>query len=199
MKINRLVIENFKSIERIELIEPNPFTVFVGPNGSGKSNIFEALEFIQLRLRASKDAVLSLFGGVDGISRKQTPDSRFDYTCEFDAPIKILNTSGTIDHTVVHTGGSDMDAFNRTYKEFSNFCHLFIDSKKTVRFPVSDNQRLSLNAQNFEKVLSRVINNKDTREEIFEWLELFIPGFKSVDVAINPFDGKDTLLWYEQS
>ena len=48
MNIKRLVIENFKSIERIELIEPNPFTVFVGPNGSGKSNIFEALEFVNL-------------------------------------------------------------------------------------------------------------------------------------------------------
>ena len=48
MKIKPLVIENFKSIERIELIEPNPFTVFVGPNGSGKSNIFEALEFVNL-------------------------------------------------------------------------------------------------------------------------------------------------------
>ena len=46
MKIKSLVIENFKSIERIELVEPNPFTVFVGPNGSGKSNIFEALEFV---------------------------------------------------------------------------------------------------------------------------------------------------------
>ncbi|WP_227699008.1 AAA family ATPase [Spirosoma radiotolerans] len=45
MNIKRLVIENFKSIERIELIELSPFTVFVGPNGSGKSTIFEALKY----------------------------------------------------------------------------------------------------------------------------------------------------------
>ena len=62
MKIKRLIIENFKSIERIELNEPNPFTVFVGPNGSGKSNIFEALEFVNIQDQLGK-ITSSLFGG----------------------------------------------------------------------------------------------------------------------------------------
>ncbi|WP_461101514.1 AAA family ATPase [Spirosoma koreense] len=74
MKINRLVIENFKSIERIELIEPNPFTVFVGPNGSGKSNIFEALEFFTLEKRGYE--ARSLFGGPDEFSRRQRQRDR---------------------------------------------------------------------------------------------------------------------------
>jgi recombinational DNA repair ATPase RecF len=71
MKINRLVIENFKSIERIELVEPNPFTVFVGPNGSGKSNIFEALEFFNLSAKTNRGTVESLFGGKDYFTRRQ--------------------------------------------------------------------------------------------------------------------------------
>lgn len=53
MKIKKLHIKNFKSIADLEIIEPNPFTVFVGPNGSGKSNIFEALEYARLHSRPS--------------------------------------------------------------------------------------------------------------------------------------------------
>lgn len=74
MQIKRLVIENFKSIERIELIEPNPFTVFVGPNGSGKSTIFEALEFVELRRTLSYQSAISVFGGRNNIARRQAPD-----------------------------------------------------------------------------------------------------------------------------
>ena len=56
MKLQKVHIKNFKSIVDLEIVEPNPFTVFVGPNGSGKSNIFEALEFWSFHL-------LSLFLG----------------------------------------------------------------------------------------------------------------------------------------
>ena len=60
MKINPLVIENFKSIERIEFIESNPLTVFAGPNGSEKSTIFEALEFAHFSARTNRGLVESL-------------------------------------------------------------------------------------------------------------------------------------------
>lgn len=45
MKIKRLYINNYKSLVDFELVEPNPFSVFVGPNAAGKSNIFEASPF----------------------------------------------------------------------------------------------------------------------------------------------------------
>ena len=40
--IKKLIVENFKSIKRLNL-ELAPLTIFVGPNGSGKSSILEAL------------------------------------------------------------------------------------------------------------------------------------------------------------
>ncbi len=65
MKIKKLHIKNFKSIADLEIIEPNPFTVFVGPNGSGKSNIFEALEFMNLCIKQFRKDIDGLFGGED--------------------------------------------------------------------------------------------------------------------------------------
>ena len=76
MKIKRLVIENFKSIKRIELTEPNPFTVFVGPNGSGKSNIFEALEFVNLSSISPDYSLEEVFGKVNDILHRQLPYDR---------------------------------------------------------------------------------------------------------------------------
>ena len=75
MKLQRLHIKNFKSIVDLEIVEPNPFTVFVGPNGSGKSNIFEALEFASsLSLENDIDKQVKIqeqFGGLESFSNKK--------------------------------------------------------------------------------------------------------------------------------
>lgn len=44
MKINRIRIENFRSIQETEFNTTN-FNIFVGQNNCGKTNFFEALEF----------------------------------------------------------------------------------------------------------------------------------------------------------
>jgi predicted ATPase len=44
--IKYLRIENYKSIDKLELHDMPPFAVFAGANGSGKSNFFDALEFV---------------------------------------------------------------------------------------------------------------------------------------------------------
>jgi energy-coupling factor transporter ATP-binding protein EcfA2 len=43
--ITKLIIDNFKAIEHLEL-DLRPFQVFVGPNDSGKSTILQALELL---------------------------------------------------------------------------------------------------------------------------------------------------------
>ena len=50
MKIEKLTIDNFKSLNNFTLDNPNPFSVFVGANRAGKSNIFEALEFLNYKI-----------------------------------------------------------------------------------------------------------------------------------------------------
>ena len=44
MKINKISIENFRSIKKAEIIVSD-FNIFVGQNNCGKTNLFEAVEF----------------------------------------------------------------------------------------------------------------------------------------------------------
>ncbi|AQG79038.1 AAA family ATPase [Spirosoma montaniterrae] len=207
MKINRLVIENFKSIERIELIEPNPFTVFVGPNGSGKSNIFEGLEFMNALTRIRfHEIVGSLFGGSESLSRKTVKDKPAYFEIDFDFirlseyytffPKQTISYSSDLeDNRNRLLSDSSTQIFNPSIHMFeNNFSRVFIKNERLVKFPLNDNQKLSLSAYNLEKVLKRILSNETIRTEIFEWLELFVPGFKAIEV-----DDRNELHWFENS
>ena len=202
MKIKRLVIENFKSIERIELIEPNPFTVFVGPNGSGKSNIFEALEFFNLSARTNRGTVESLFGGKEYfINRKSNSDTiKIEFDLEGSSRIRLVqqpNSNDQQEYTIKGTRWGEYDP-TETQQLVANFSRLFLGQADKQKLNYVDDIQLTLSTSNLERVLKRVLGNDVLKAEIFEWLELFIPEFKAVDIATNSFDGRDTLLWYEQ-
>ncbi|MBO0938741.1 AAA family ATPase [Fibrella sp. HMF5335] len=214
MNIKRLVIENFKSIERIELIEPNPFTVFVGPNGSGKSNIFEALEFGNRLSKSGYDytEAFRLFGGTDLLVRrgeKSSPNFRIAF--EYDEEPWQLEQAFNllpIEESKVIINKDDQPRLRyigeATYtytvpddQFLQGFSRIAIYEKKP-RIDFQDGSTLNTAATNLEPVLKRVLSNNLLKEEVFEWLNLFISEFKSVDVVTNSFDGSDTLLWYER-
>ena len=44
MKISKIVVENYRSIKKVE-VEPNKFSIFIGQNNHGKTNFFEAIEW----------------------------------------------------------------------------------------------------------------------------------------------------------
>jgi len=44
MKISKIIVENYRSIKRVE-VKPTRFSVFVGQNNHGKTNFFEAIEW----------------------------------------------------------------------------------------------------------------------------------------------------------
>ncbi|MFA6304536.1 MAG: AAA family ATPase [Patescibacteria group bacterium] len=44
MRISKIIVENYRSIERVEVI-PENFSIFVGQNNHGKTNFFEAIEW----------------------------------------------------------------------------------------------------------------------------------------------------------
>jgi AAA15 family ATPase/GTPase len=92
LKIKKLHIKNFKSIADLEIIEPNPFTVFVGPNGSGKSNIFEALEFFCSSLDVSTK--LKLFGGEEELKSFRNNDIQYQYFYSLETETFDTNTTG---------------------------------------------------------------------------------------------------------
>ena len=216
MQIKRLVIENFKSIERIELVEPNPFTVFVGPNGSGKSNIFEALEFNNRSIQTDSTEALRLHGGANKVLKRASDSNgiiefRYDFqnlsSYTFAQNRMQFHRAGvdTIRHGML--GGfvekiddsitvrpsylvQDKDVFN---KYFLNFKRVFVKNLAQLRIDYQDDNSLNFAATNLEPVLRRTLQNSVLHNEISEWLNLFVPSFKAVEV-----DDRDELHWFEQ-
>ncbi len=209
MNIKRLVIENFKSIERIELVEPNPFTVFVGPNGSGKSTVFEALEFVNYISKYGRHTGLRLFGGRDKVINRTNNDDTFRFVGNFNSHspefaniafklrgaglpynyLSALNKDYRYAEYLIESGDWH-DEYEQFYDSFSR---LFIKDTKRIRTDFQDNESLNSAATNLEPVLKRVFQNDILRAEIFEWLELFVPGFKAVEV-----DDRNELHWFEE-
>ena len=86
--IRRLKIENFKSIDSLEVKGLAPFSVFAGANGSGKSNFFDALDFVSLFVRGGLEIALSEHGSFANIrsAKREGADSKtfsFEIECDF--------------------------------------------------------------------------------------------------------------------
>jgi predicted ATPase len=207
MQIKKLVIENFKSIEKIELENPNPFTVFVGPNGSGKSNIFEALEFVVQITRYDRHLASRLFGGVSSIANRKNQSSIFRFSGNFNGrtpkfaniqfdlldkgqPLNYLSTLGYRESEYLYESGDWHDEYSQFYDSFHR---IFLSNKKPLKIDFQDDESLNYSATNLEKVMKRVLDESILREEIFEWLNLFVPGFKAVEI-----DDRDELRWFEE-
>ncbi len=86
--IRRLKIENFKSIDSLEVEGLAPFSVFAGANGSGKSNFFDALDFVSLFVRGGVDIALREHGGFANIhSRKREGEDSKTFSFEIECDL----------------------------------------------------------------------------------------------------------------
>ncbi|MDZ7934450.1 MAG: AAA family ATPase [Emticicia sp.] len=56
----------------------------------------------------------------------------------------------------------------------------------------------NLSASNLEKVLKRLLDNPEKREEISEWLDLFLPEFDRIEVQKSEFSSSENLLIYQK-
>ncbi|MEA5259006.1 AAA family ATPase [Arcicella aquatica] len=206
MKIKKLHIKNFKSIADLEIIEPNPFTVFVGPNGSGKSNIFEALEFWSLGYKGYSIDLNSLFGGKNNMLHFNHLEQSADVSIEFPQDV-ILDSSAIALSTdsgnqiYQHQFSLKLDNFkkNADYRQFvSNFSRLFINSPKGNKLNFQDDKKITFITDNLEKVLKRILKDEGKKEEILDWLRLFIPEFDDVFIESSELSSTDTLVIKEK-
>ena len=215
MKITSLNIKNFKSIVDITINEPNPFTVFVGPNGSGKSNIFEALEFANL---AKNDNAEDIFGGRKtflNFNHFTDPELSFDISFLFqfkDSDYKrhtwFINDKFKTDRELTRIStrrigfeesGKMLDEVKNLHqKQLNNFHRLFIGKSEIERQKITSENFLSLTASNLEKVLKRLLDNSTIKQEILDWLELFIPEFENIEVRKSDFSSNEELLIYQK-
>ncbi len=199
MKIKKLHIKNFKSIADLEIIEPNPFTVFVGPNGSGKSNIFEALEFITFSHRfmgnfeltsfpksVDPSFINSIFGDTNSIHVKETNSSFLD------GSVINLSNGARIFQGALNSGLRPDDGgfydfeSDKLIRQFvKNFSVIFPKNKERERYVLRDDRQLSLSTSNLETVLDRILKEEFKKEELLDWLELFIPEFEDIFIENN--------------
>ena len=208
MKIKKLHIKNFKSIADLEIIEPNPLTVFVGPNGSGKSNIFEALEFWTLGRQSNLVDIDSLFGGLNKINHLNNNIIGTTITYNFidnltESSIEYLLTNDNKNYYIHETGGALPEKFiekdSNDYKQFvKNYSRLFINNPKGNKLNLQDESRLTLISDNLEKVLKRILKDEGNKEVILDWLRLFIPEFDDVFIESSELSRTDTLIVKEK-
>lgn len=219
MKIKRLYVNNYKSLVDFELLEPNPFSVFVGPNAAGKSNVFEALEFLSY----AKDLNLAdmLFEGAKNYLNKKLSNIVINNDNAFD--VDILNL--TIDETsfvpggtfyiqseeisplmvnmgLNEIGGEDYQDFYRRveerYKWYNRvFSRVFVKLGK-ARIDSNGPGKLRIDAANLEPVLHRILQNDIKRDEITEWIEYLIPGLEKVDVVKSEYSDDYVLQIFEK-
>lgn len=225
MKIKKLHIKNFKSLVDLEIVEPNPFTVFVGANGVGKSNIFEALEFANFLYSWNPENAVRLFGGNEYIKTRVNPNfARSDFddleiSYEFEEFYFLFQQDKGFSHGNIGYLDNLIDGFlssedvHEPWKRepglkdnYTNYLHqfvassnrIFIKNDKLVRVREIGDEKLGIDCSNLEKVLKRLLSDDNIREEILEWLQLFIPGFQNVEVLSSALSGSDTLLVYEK-
>jgi AAA15 family ATPase/GTPase len=224
VNIKKLHIKNFKSLVDVEIIEPNPFTVFVGPNGSGKSNIFEALEFGKFCYRFSSNDATSVFGTHNIIPKniktiiKQESDFQenilMDTGLEAAAyPVKItiniildnlsqfpivVGFDEKLNSKILRIADEIDDPFE--YIQYiNNFSRIFIGNSKLRRLNIFDDKKLNTDAINLENVLDRLLKNVQVKAELEEYLQLLIPELEKIEIIATSLSNTKELLVYEKS
>lgn len=220
MKLKKIHIQNYKSLVDLEIIEPNPFTVFAGPNGSGKSNIFEALEFIAYASILNVEEVESLFGGKQQINnfKSNSLDFLIEYYFEhLTSYVGFLeqdfkgNSSylqkyvfdydsfvSSIDDNEIKTRlSSSLKQFEPMKFFFNEHLRLFIKNETVRRINYTSDKKLFPDASNLEAIIKKILSTPGN-EEFTDWLDLFVPGFESIEIHSDNISGKDFLLIYEK-
>jgi len=212
MRFKKLYIRNFKSLINIDINEPNPFTVFVGPNGSGKSNTFEAIELASYAKRfsfiasASSEWVytewLKVFGGYESIRPKinytgplaigfqDEAENRFVFLDLFDDK---ANEDFKKNASPIFTIRED-DKFSL----LRSCSRVFIGKSNLNRISQSPIELLDSDGSNLEVILKYIFEDQGTKEEITEWLQIFVPEFDKIEIQVSSLSGSSELAIYEK-
>jgi len=234
VKIEKLTIDNFKSLNNFTLDNPNPFSVFVGANGVGKSNIFEALDYMHYSVAFKSETVEDVFGGYKNFINNTRHCNTLDFKIKFkNLPtarflIPDLRTNNDFKYPSTFSKDYNPDLHERDFSEnftglfrlqswphivnkfddnsegyynnqfIQNFSRIFINANEKQKFNINSDSKLSLDCSNLEKVLKRLLLDERIKEEIIDWLSLFIPAFKNIEIKSDEFSGTDTLQFFEK-
>lgn len=192
MLINKVHIDNYKSLVNFNIINPEPFCVFFGTNASGKSNIFEALELLQLSTIIG-DKAITRFGNIDELF-SYTSSSKTD-----SFKISIDTNLGFVEGKAVKNGSfnafiSNDDGIGDLFR--NNTSRIFINHEAPLQ--LKDDKRLSHDAFNLDSVLKRILDDGNVKEEFMEWMQLLIPEFSRIDFQVDEYTGENKILLFEK-
>jgi predicted ATPase len=196
MKIEYIKIENFKSIESIEILEPNCFSVFVGANASGKSNLVDSIEFGYFLYRFGKEAI-NLFGDIKDIINFNT--GKNEYLFEISNYMEKLPVKFNYFDNELSSLLTPQTPIKSIDKELEKFSRIFIGKKNVNKIQIKDSSKLNTDCENMVKVLSRLFENEIIKKEIEDWLKLFIPGFSNIEIIRDNLTGNEDYLIYENT
>ncbi|CAN5119653.1 AAA family ATPase [soil metagenome] len=205
MALKSIRIENFKSIGEIEIVNPQPFSVLVGANAAGKSNIFAALQFLH-HLQSFNNAsdLISAFGGVDNLTHNKLNHSKSYYGLSYENYWQEFHLDYKDPYVKYGSGFTPSqevspNAVKETSQFVTGFSRLFVRNDRIRVLPINDDTKLAPDASNLEKVLKRILNDNDIKDDFIETLQLFIPGLDKIEVVSSEFSSNLDLLVYEKA
>lgn len=198
MLINKIHIKNYKSLNDLAIINPNPFTVFFGTNAAGKSNLFEAFELASFVIRKPNEA-LKFFGDFKELFAFQKIDSNEkEISVKIESPNNFLSFIISENSSQLPTKLSDPKGEMRNQLG-ERFSRIFLGNNKITKEIFKDDKKLTSDGSNKAKVLSRLLKDSKVQEEIIEWLQFIIPEFKDLEVKQNELTGEDYIVVHEES
>lgn len=201
--INALRIKNYKSLENIEISEPSKMLVFAGANATGKSNIFEAIEFLMHAAMTTGTIAFDIFGGVENIVNYKALKQKGQFL-----EIILDLSFGSDNHNIRFGLKYDIQSKQLT-REFTgikkldekivnSFSRIFIDNYKRAENKLKIYNKLWIDAANLSSILKVILEDKNKKAEIIEWIQILIPEIESVAVE-KDISGKEELIVIEKS
>lgn len=87
----------------------------------------------------------------------------------------------------------DKGSFDQFFNEFSR---IFLNSR--IKDRSNFKRYLKNDGSNLEKAISFLLKNEVKREELLDWLRLFIPEFEDIEYSKNQINGKNSLQIFEK-
>lgn len=196
IKINSLTIRDYKSLVNIRLQNPSNFMVFAGPNSSGKSNVFEALDFMTQSLKIKGKEVFDLFGGekeVINFAHQDEGNNDFSISIECDDDITFALA---YDGKMLQKNEPVSEKIRQQY--LVAFSRIYLGGGKNEITGLRSGNKLASDASNLSFILKNILKDDEKKEDILDYLHLFVPGLKDIDVKPDPFSGEEEIVLFEK-
>ena len=100
----------------------------------------------------------------------------------------------------IYDRSSGKYSYDNEIEQFQeNFLRLFVNNYNIQKIKSLTDTSLASDASNLETVLKRVFENKNTRAEITEWLQLFVPDFEKIEIRTSDLSGNSEMAIYEKT